>query len=200
MFARYQGRLEGIRDGSAHGWVVDRRHPQNRVVVTLRSDEGWRTNNSADHYRADLYRAGLGDGHHGFSVPLPELPPSTFQAFVTETGTALKGRLRAGEPAPNGRLNITRSALLFVDEPTRGRFITGWLVDPTDAWRRPVLTLSVNGKPVARDRATRFRPDSRERGMDGLHGFMLTWATAVSGTAALVDEDGTVLTSFRVRA
>ena len=54
------------------GWIWDPERPQERIRLRLLDGETVLATITADAYRPDLERAGIGDGRHGFSIPLSE--------------------------------------------------------------------------------------------------------------------------------
>jgi glycosyltransferase involved in cell wall biosynthesis len=62
---------EWSRD-SVHGWAWDPAQPDSAVTVEICVDGRALTTVLANHFRADLQRAGLGTGRYGFSVDLPD--------------------------------------------------------------------------------------------------------------------------------
>src|SRR6185503_15834111 len=69
--ARYEGFVDGIRYGRILGWVRDQLDLARRVRVVLEDSGADVFTVLAEKHRADLERAGMGDGRHGFDVPLP---------------------------------------------------------------------------------------------------------------------------------
>jgi hypothetical protein len=70
---RYEGVLQGIGNGVALGWVLDRADPAARVGVSVVVDGEVVAEGRAEVARPDLAELGLGDsGAHGFMVALPE--------------------------------------------------------------------------------------------------------------------------------
>jgi hypothetical protein len=70
--SKYDGILQGIGSGVALGWAVDRADPEARVPVALVVDGELVAEGMADVARPDLADRNLGDGAHGFLIPLPE--------------------------------------------------------------------------------------------------------------------------------
>lgn len=66
------GRVEAIRKGMCVGWVYDRRDPQHRLEVEAVWNGAVIASGIASRPRKDLLEAGIGDGAHGFALPLPE--------------------------------------------------------------------------------------------------------------------------------
>ena len=69
---RYEGTIEGIRDGSLYGWCR-LTHSNNPVRLVVLSDELPVLTVAADVFRQDLLDAGIGKGTHGFFIPLDTL-------------------------------------------------------------------------------------------------------------------------------
>jgi SGNH hydrolase-like domain, acetyltransferase AlgX len=69
---RYEGALQGVGNGVALGWAIDRANPQARVSVSVVVDGEIAATGVADITRPDLATLDLGDDAHGFMVALPE--------------------------------------------------------------------------------------------------------------------------------
>jgi hypothetical protein len=65
------GNLDGFADGCLFGWAYDRLNPDRTVDVDLLVGGRRVLTVPADDYRGDLPGAGIGTGHHAFSVELP---------------------------------------------------------------------------------------------------------------------------------
>jgi glycosyltransferase involved in cell wall biosynthesis len=66
------GSLDGPDYGTARGWAFDPANPSGSVAVDLTLDGKPFETVVANIYRADLEKAGMGDGCHGFALPLPQ--------------------------------------------------------------------------------------------------------------------------------
>lgn len=171
------GLFEGIIADRAVGWAFDPRAPGDRICVTLISDGGASLKTCADVYRADLYHAGHGDGHAGFSVPLVWLGKTTsIRAFAGDNESELKG-----SPCPLNPLakTLERNAgplrLLVDPDKAAGLSFSGWVYDRTDPSRRCRVALRSGGRILAQAKATLFREDLALPGVDGFHGFHLAF-------------------------
>ena len=67
---RVQGAVEVVRRGRIAGWALDRERPGERLAITVYREGEVVGQTVADRPRADLERAGLGDGQCGFVVEL----------------------------------------------------------------------------------------------------------------------------------
>ncbi len=67
---RVQGAVEVVRRGRIAGWALDRERPGERLAITVHREGEVVGRTVADRPRADLERAGLGDGRCGFVVEL----------------------------------------------------------------------------------------------------------------------------------
>ena len=54
------------------GWVWDPEMPEKRILLEVLDDDNRLATVVASEFRADLAEAGVGDGRHGFSIPLSE--------------------------------------------------------------------------------------------------------------------------------
>jgi hypothetical protein len=108
------GELEGLVDNATetrlYGWAWNAAAPDERVSVELRLCEEVVANTVADRMRADLAKAGVGDGRHAFELPLKrewagrhkDLAVIVRAADGTESQLAL--RVRRADIDPTGAL------------------------------------------------------------------------------------------------
>lgn len=68
----YRGSCEANHEAMLRGWVWQSSAPAERVEVALFIDHAFLTVVRADGPRSDLLAAGVGNGAHGFAVPVPE--------------------------------------------------------------------------------------------------------------------------------
>lgn len=67
-----EGYVDGVDDNLVKGWAFDPNEPGRTVEVEVLVDGAVAGRHRANRFRADLHRAGKGDGHHGFEVLVPE--------------------------------------------------------------------------------------------------------------------------------
>lgn len=91
----FLGRLDGVVDGTLHGWAIDERAPRQPVVVTVTIDGARAGMVSGDLKRPDLAAALGSDGRHGFCFPLPAAlfdgRPHRVSAHIANTDRTLEG-------------------------------------------------------------------------------------------------------------
>jgi hypothetical protein len=88
---RYDGLIEGVRGGQLYGWCWLTQAPD-PVTLDVLVDERLVTRVTADVFRQDLLDAGIGQGRHGFFIPIETLqaqPSSLIRVRVTEHGIEL---------------------------------------------------------------------------------------------------------------
>jgi hypothetical protein len=168
--AAVAGYVDGMHGNRFCGWALDPREPRRRLVVTVEGSPGGPVAVVADRYRADLHRAGIGDGYSGFAVPV-ERPWGRLRAFVGSPPIELPGS--SDLPPPRSQhLHRSGSFALYLDnaEPRSG--VSGWALDSERPGERQVLRLcDGSGRILAEQRATHYRPDLEGAGCDGFHGF-----------------------------
>jgi hypothetical protein len=104
MAIRQGDAIRLIGDGmvTIEGWMQAPDWPGATVAVEARADGHLVATATADRFRADLLQAGIGDGHHGFSL--------TFDAALLNGASVLTLGVPAGEGAPEGGiLTIVRA-------------------------------------------------------------------------------------------
>lgn len=91
--ANYRGHIDKVHAGRCVGWVQNAANTCERVVIEAVLDGQVVATGKADRHRSGLEKAGIGDGRHGFDLPIP--------ASVWETATlnaALTIRTQDGSP------------------------------------------------------------------------------------------------------
>jgi hypothetical protein len=116
--SQIQGRLDAIEGRRLFGWVWDRAHPNERLLVRILLEGRMVMSGTADLPRIDLRRSGIGDGGHAFEVELSD--SLTVVAVSAKTGEEIVLRSpsqdeRAAEAAISGPLNrvLDRMELLI---------------------------------------------------------------------------------------
>ncbi len=71
--ARINGALDSCGPRMITGWVCDRDNPAVRVEFEVLADGVQAARGVAERFRKDLLDAGIGDGKHSFSIPIPEV-------------------------------------------------------------------------------------------------------------------------------
>ncbi len=87
-----RGNLDGIDNNYITGWALDPDDPTRRIPLEVFYNGRLLTKTVAGFYRADLAKAGVGDGSHGLYVAMPALDdPEKAEVYmvVTETGEQL---------------------------------------------------------------------------------------------------------------
>jgi hypothetical protein len=106
-----QGHLENIQeDGLITGWCWDPDHPATRAELTVLVDNEPVGRLIADHFRADLESAGIGDGAHAFAFLLP------WSAVARKSVTSVHVADPADHRPIGGALTFRRAALLPIEQ------------------------------------------------------------------------------------
>jgi SAM-dependent methyltransferase len=82
------GNLDGIDNDYIAGWAMDRDDPSRRIPVEVLYNGSLLSSTLAAFHRADLVKAGVGDGSNGFYVALPALDAperAEVQVFAADT-------------------------------------------------------------------------------------------------------------------
>lgn len=108
-----QGYLDSASDGFVQGWAVNMRKPSEPVSVSVRCNGKPLGATLADIYRADLEKAGFGNGKHAFAFELPHGIQGELTVWVN--GTQLKGAFQAphrlSEAGPHQRYVLAKHYL-----------------------------------------------------------------------------------------
>jgi hypothetical protein len=67
---RVSGYIDGVIGDALHGWAWDEDAPDRRLVLRAQVDGEVLARGRAAEPRSDLVRHGIGDGYHGFRIPL----------------------------------------------------------------------------------------------------------------------------------
>ncbi|MCC8431701.1 hypothetical protein LJ725_22220 [Reyranella aquatilis] len=165
------GCVDGPSRGRLHGWAFDRRNPLQRLTVALQNPGGRRFVTLADRYRADVQRAGMGDGHCGFSLPIPASGEAAAVYVLQGRSTVELPPASIVAPAGSGaQKHRAASYELQIDSLFPGR-ISGWALDTARPELRRNLQLYCNGRFIGRQRATLYRAEVVDGRRDGYHGF-----------------------------
>jgi hypothetical protein len=108
--AEIQGLVDNATNARLYGWAWNAAQPEEHVAVELRLGEATVAAALADRPRADLAKAGVGDGRHAFELPLKpewaqrhkELSVLVRAADGTESVLALK--VRRADVDPTGSM------------------------------------------------------------------------------------------------
>jgi hypothetical protein len=187
--ADFQGYLGAVAAGAAIGWCWKAAEPETKVEVEVVVDGKPVARGVADRRRDDLVRAGYGDGHYGFRIPLPrDLDDGETHRIVIRVGDAtlpaakqFRSEGPKGGPTRGGRRQARRWARTrFVPEgaptevaatsetlPVR---IQSKLPAPVD---RPVpVAVTPARKPARKGALRRRRPELDAGELTAVAGFI----------------------------
>ncbi len=189
---RLQGNLDQVAEtGQVIGWCWSPDAPLSRRIVAVLVDGSEAVRSTCGLERADLRKAGLGDGAHGFQVMVPpEHRLDGVTAKVTLRDVA-SGKLVGGvteviwntpalpaaaqAPAPV----VERVPQGNVDGITKDGRVSGWCWYPDRPEQQVTLAVLVDDAPVGTTQAADFRPDLHAAGIGhGAYGFSfaLPWS------------------------
>jgi hypothetical protein len=174
---------------------MDVSQPSMRLAVDIVSESGEAIMTVlADRYRADVQKAGYGDGHYGFAVQSSKLRAIRRPRFFC--GQPRVELRPPSRPAAAGAKTWERASLLLhLDGHPTGPRLAGWAMDRDRLGERRRLQLRAGSRFLAVQRATLFRPDSMAAGGDGFHGF---WMPLPPDTNNLYIDDMTTGLEFRI--
>jgi hypothetical protein len=167
------GNLDGIQHGRVYGWVAHQSCPTLRLTVEAVSLSGASARALADRYRADVHKAGHGDGYSGFAISLGRLDDLVgLKVFCCDPRVELR-------PATRSRVDFQpliirrQTYVLHLDRRPPGAPLTGWATDWDCPERHRLLQLHSGARILAQRRATLFRNDIGAARSDGFLGFWL---------------------------
>lgn len=89
------GHVDHAKKGHVQGWAYDPAHPQQGLKVEILCNDEVVAYGTADQFRVDLEKAGIGDGKHMFNLPLSyELSDGQVHTLIARearSGVILKG-------------------------------------------------------------------------------------------------------------
>lgn len=100
-----RGNIDGFMDGALAGWVAGPDGTQQRVGVF--TAQGLVAQGAANLFRNDLRDAGIGTGHHGFSIPVD---PTTLQT-IRDAGGEVRLRTLGSPVFEVGRYHFAGAAV-----------------------------------------------------------------------------------------
>ncbi len=171
-------------DGAAlHGWAIAGTSTSGPRAFALADGEQIVARFEANQFRKDLLDAGIGDGHHGFAVPVP--------AHLFDDQEHVFCIVSLGDDAPIPRVELRaklpkadrdRGALAVEGhvDGLMGPFIVGWALHPELDAEPIAVEVFHRGVLVGRGLANEFRADLAEAGKgDGACGFRVALPIAL---------------------
>ena len=144
--------FDAVEEGRANGWAFDPAAPEKKVKIEIWVDGYFAALGEANLFRDDLLKAGIGDGHAHFSIPLPDRVYDGVEHTVT---ARIAGSI---EPfgAPISTV-LAHSAMWVRIDALEGTALRGEAESRFDSWQS-VDILADNAKIGALSLA----PESRE--------------------------------------
>jgi hypothetical protein len=156
--AELEGLVDNATETRLYGWAWNAAAPEERVAVELRVGEEVVTRTIAERMRADLAKAGVGDGGHAFELPLKpewaqrhkELAVIVRAADGTEVQLAL--RVRRADIDPTGALQRVLEATATSHRQLREELQRIALRLPEDASRDEAIRTLAESQAVLTDK------------------------------------------------
>jgi glycosyltransferase involved in cell wall biosynthesis len=169
-----RGSVDRVNRASVEGWVWDPKRPGERIQVELLEGDTQLATAVANIARPDLIPAAIGDGRHGFSIPLRPglLSPGqhTLHVRCADSGAAVPGSPIDLQPGSTER-NVPYR--WHVDEIS-DQAVTGWIAPSGGAARHCTVALKEGGQLLVRAVASQFRADLLSAAIgDGCYAFEL---------------------------
>ena len=205
-----RGHVDGIRDGILHGWAArsDSLFAPMRIDIQI-GGVVVAAGVVADILRADLISARIGDGCHGFEVPVDAKAVKvgeTIAVLEADTTAVVAERVWEGEAladTPSAMTDVAAGTYLGRIEGVGGYELTGWTVlsGATDSVYK--VEILVDGHPFVTLRNDTPRRDLEKSGLSqGSGGFRtaLPQALARSGASEVAARlpDGSLLGPVRL--
>jgi glycosyltransferase involved in cell wall biosynthesis len=133
-----QGYVDGYGEGRIRGWAWRPSYPHETVTVEVLIDGVLIAEAAAWLHRADLAVAGVGDGRHGFAVPV--------QLDMDRLGRSrIVVRVKDGDPLPGSKLLVDASGEVMdeVSDPEIAAFIDS-VLNQTSGRRRESASASAD--------------------------------------------------------
>ncbi len=84
----HRGYVEHVTATSVKGWCLAPEHPEELVTLQINLNGKELARGRAEIFRPDLLQAGIGTGHHGFDIEIPNLA-ATEDVEVNPLGSAI---------------------------------------------------------------------------------------------------------------
>ena len=152
------------------GWAIDRSDPETFIQLTLIVDGVVIRKFVADIYRGDLFNAGVGNGRHGFSEPLPK---RLFDGQLHEIVVRfVNGEILSGCPRTIDLKKYVVDEVRGFTDNINSREITGWVIDSKSPQDPLKVELLVDGRVMGETFADNARDDLKQAGIgNGRHAF-----------------------------
>lgn len=112
-----EGNLDGLDGNTIIGWAFDPKHPDSPVTLEVLDGDGLVARLTANRFRGDLEAACIGDGRHGFELPLSRALSPLIRHELRVRRVA-DGRELAGSPLiiePHDRRTLVKDTRRAID-------------------------------------------------------------------------------------
>lgn len=191
---KLRGYLGRCDENGIFGWIIDGNNPHEHVKVDVFIDDELIARTTADIFRQDLLDNGIGNGEHGFHIPMPTnlfdnlehkveikdvltglLLEECSKFFMLEPVTVSKNSMaQASEETSSEHTEIVlpkknlKGSLDICDE----RGIAGWAVDNHNPNQPMTVDIFIDGELIIQTTANLIRKDLLGIGIgDGRCGF-----------------------------
>ncbi len=169
-----RGNIEVANPARLAGWAQDKSRSDAAVDLLITNNGVEAGSILADRYRADLEKAGIGNGHHAFDFKFPPGAISTKSHIIRilekSSGAELPGSpvtLKASQS-----FEFATKALVGAINSVSPDRIAGWARDELRPEVAVTLLISANEEPIGRVVANVYREDLKAAGLgDGCHAF-----------------------------
>jgi hypothetical protein len=177
------GRVESIGDGLVTGWAWDSDRPRARVTVRVKAGDRLLGRGRANRHAPGLADQGIGDGRHGFAVPVDEADADGGSITVVVGSPPVElqrvPELRV-DPVPVPEHELVRSIDGRVETVADGS-VVGWAWSSEHPGVRVYVEVLVDGVPVTGGPADEHGPGLAKIGVgDGHHAFALRLPDALA--------------------
>jgi hypothetical protein len=166
---RFQGYLDGASCSTVSGWAWDMTNANTPINVDILDGATVLTTVTANIFRPDLLNIGIGNGYHGFSLPLP-LSAQNGQAQSISARVSPSGPILAESP----KTVSCAQPYGYLDQATC-TVISGWAWDPNTPSTSINVDILSGSTLIATVPANQYRPDLFQAGFGtGYFGFSYT--------------------------
>ncbi|MDD2464761.1 MAG: tetratricopeptide repeat protein [Desulfobulbus sp.] len=179
-----QGFFNGIVGGEARGWAFFPGQLTRTVKIEILQGEKVIAHGMADKFRQDLKNKGLGNGCHGFAIPVdPTLVHDASQLHAREASTGTT--INTPAPPQTQANNSAKLGQQANKPPTKmaiqGFFngfvngeATGWIFCPDQPNKVLEIEVLQGNEVITRGQANKFRQELKDKGFgNGCHGFSI---------------------------
>lgn len=167
----YRLYIDEIGKSQISGWALNKNNIENPPQIEIRSNNQYITSTKADQFRQDLKDAGIGNGHHAFSlkIDINSIPNTEklINIYIDSQKVTKKQISLIND-------TIGKTSYSYHLDSISETEITGWAKCNQDDDHRPTLEIKQDAIILGHTVANIFRQDLKDSNLgDGCYGFKI---------------------------